>query len=162
MIRWLVDRVNIWVMLGAVLVAGGLVVGIGLLIFLAPAPPVPARGPAAQLTIIAAPTPTSTRPPVVETNTPTAAPVVGGISVGNYVQITGTDGAGLRLRAGPGTSQAMRFVGMDSELFLVKDGPTDADNFTWWFLEAPYDPTRSGWAASKYLTVVASPPTPTP
>jgi hypothetical protein len=49
---------------------------------------------------------------------------------------------------------------MDSEVFMVKDGPKDADGFTWWFLEAPYDPQRSGWAASNYLQVIQSTPNP--
>lgn len=161
MIRWLADRVNIWVFIGAIVVAGGLVALAGLLILFSPAP-APAKGPAADLTIIPAPTPTATRPPVIATPTVTAAPVIGGISVGSYVQISGTEGAGLRLRAAAGTAHAMRFVGMDSEVFLVKQGPQEADGFTWWFLEAPYDPSRSGWAASNYLTVVEAVPSPTP
>jgi uncharacterized protein YraI len=77
------------------------------------------------------------------------------------VQISGTEGSGLRLRSGPGTGNPPRFLGMDSEVFSVKDGPKFADGFTWWFLEADYDATRSGWAASQYLTVVAN-PTPAP
>jgi hypothetical protein len=79
------------------------------------------------------------------------------VSVGGYVQISGTDGQGLRLRTGPGTGNEPRFLGMDSEVFLVKEGPEEADGFTWWYLEAPYDPARSGWAASAYLTVVNNP-----
>jgi hypothetical protein len=81
---------------------------------------------------------------------------VGGISIGSYVQISGTDGAGLRLRSGPGTTNPQRFLGMDAEVFQVKEGPKTADGFTWWYLEAPYDPQRTGWAASEYLKVVSS------
>ena len=162
MIHWLANRVNFWVMLGAIVVASGLVVLAGLLIFFTPPPAASTKVPSAQLTIIPAPTATATRPPVITTPTSTAAPVVGGFSVGSYVQISGTDGAGLKLRAGAGTNQTMLFVGMDSEVFLIKQGPQEADGFTWWFLEAPYDPSRSGWAASKYLTVVEAPPTPIP
>jgi len=51
---------------------------------------------------------------------------------------------------------------MDAEVFEVKDGPKMADNFTWWFLEAPYDPGRSGWAAANYLKVVEPALTATP
>jgi hypothetical protein len=43
---------------------------------------------------------------------------------------------------------------MDAEVFEVKEGPKEADGFTWWYLVAPYDTNRSGWAASKFLTVV--------
>jgi hypothetical protein len=39
----------------------------------------------------------------------------------------------------------------------VKDGPQIADDFTWWYIEAPYDPERSGWAASKFLKVINPP-----
>lgn len=159
--RWLVERVNIWVMLGGILVAAGLIAGLALVILLLPIPALEAPAPQAALTIIAAPTATLTPTPVIETPTPTKPPAVGGIRAGDYVQITGTGGAGLRLRQGPGTDQALRFVGMDSEVFMVKDGPREANGFTWWFLEAPYDPSRSGWAASSYLSVVDQ-PTPTP
>lgn len=159
MIRWLVNNINIWVLLGAMLVAGGLIALVALLVYLMPVQPQPAvQG---SLTMIPAPTFTYTPTKVLETPTPTPPPSVGGISVGNYVQIAGTDGAGLRLRSGPGTSNEPRFLGMDSEVFVVKDGPKESDGFIWWFLEAPYDPNRSGWAASQYLSVVAA-PTPTP
>lgn len=162
MIRWLAERVNLWVMLGAILVSGGLIVLIGAALIFLPPPAAPQNNAVAQLTVIPAPSATPTKPRVFATNTPTQVPVVGGISVGSYVQITGTEGAGLRLREGPGTGQKMRFVGMDSEVFQVKDGPKDADGYTWWYLEAPYDPSRTGWAAANYLQSVESPPTPTP
>lgn len=155
MLRWLINHVNIWVMIGAILVAGGLVVLVGMLVLLMPVPPRPSV-PAA-FTVIPAPSPTITPTPVTATPTSTPAPSVGGISVGDYVQITGTEGAGLRIRSGPGTSNPHQFIGMDSEVFIIKDGPKESDGFTWWYLEAPYDPSRSGWAASEYLTVVSAP-----
>jgi len=37
----------------------------------------------------------------------------------------------------------------------VVDGPEQADGFIWWYLEAPYDTSRSGWAASQYLGLVS-------
>ena len=157
MMRWLVSRVNIWVILGSVLVAGGLIVMIGLVVLFSPTPAPVTAGPGAALTIIPAPTLTATRAKALETPTPTPPQSFGGISIGNYVQISGTEGQGLRLRSGPGTSNPPRFLGMEAELFLVKDGPKQSDGFTWWFLEAPYDPGRSGWAASSFLTVVNNP-----
>lgn len=157
MIRWMVSRVNIWVILCSILIAGGLIVLIGLILFLAPAP-APAVGPyGAALTIIPAPTLTATPEKKIETPTPTSLPSFGGITIGDYVQISGTDGQGLRLRSGPGISNPPRLLGMDAELFQVKDGPKQSDDFTWWYLEAPYDPERSGWAASSFLTVVVNP-----
>ncbi len=160
--RWLMERVNIWVILAGVLVAGGLIVLFGLLVIFLPTPITRAAEPPAALTVIVAPTQTlvPTRPEYIYTLTATNAPVVGGISVGKYVQITGTDGVGLRLRAGPGVNSEPRFLGMDAEVFRVKDGPKMADNYTWWFLEAPYDPNRSGWAAATYLKVVDATPSP--
>ncbi len=160
MIRWLLKRMNIWVLVGALAVAFAMVVVFAGLVLLLPIPSTVVAGPQSALTVIPAPTPTPTRPRPVETPTPTNAPSIDGISIGSYVQITGTEGEGLRLRSGAGTENPPRFLGMDAEVFRVKDGPKMADGFTWWFLEAPYDPGRSGWAASKYLQVVS--PTLTP
>ena len=163
MMRWLMDRVNVWVILVGLLVAGLLTGGIGLLLLQLPAQEPPVSQPVALMTIIPAPTTTATSQPTSVLPSPTAPVAVGGISQGMYVQISGTEGQGLRLRAGPGTSNPPRFLGMDSEVFLVQDGPKEADGFVWWYLEAPYDPGRSGWAASAYLTIVNQPEiTPTP
>lgn len=154
MLRRLAAKINGWVMLAAVLVAGGLMLLTAFLFFLLPNPSAGSPDPAQAVTVIPAPTLTPTLPRALETPTPTPPPSIGGISVGSYVQITGTDGQGLRLRSGPGIDNPPRLLGMDSELFLVKDGPRPADDFIWWYLEAPYDPQRSGWAAANYLTVV--------
>lgn len=155
---WLATRWNGWVALGAV--------GIALVLCLLWAGVVwltlPRGGQAptatAELVVIAAPTATATlSPEEMPTATPTPPVTIDGIGVGVYVQITGTDGDGLRLRSGPGTDQPPVFLGMDAELFQVQDGPKMADGFTWWYLVAPYDQNRKGWAASKYLAVVPQP-----
>lgn len=159
MMRWITSRINGWVILVSLVVTLALVALFAILVVMMPAP-VQQPQTVAALTVIAAPTPTSTQPPVIATPTPTNPPNIEGISVGSYVQIAGTDGQGLRLRSGPGTSNPARLLGMDSEVFQVIDGPRFSDGFTWWFLEAPYDPDRSGWAASQYLRVVL--PTPEP
>ena len=83
-----------------------------------------------------------------------------GIGLGVFVQIQGTGQDGLRIRSGPGTDKATNFLGMDSEVFKVTDGPVQSDGFTWWFLVAPYDRNRNGWAASNYLTIVSATATP--
>jgi hypothetical protein len=96
------------------------------------------------------------------TLTPTAVPV-GELGIGAYVQINGTGGDGLRLRSGPGKDNAPLFLGMESEVFLIKDGPKQADGYNWWFLLAPYDDNRKGWAVENYLSVIhyqTSTPTP--
>jgi len=79
-----------------------------------------------------------------------------GIGIGMYVQILGTGGDGLRLRSGAGMSFDPIFLGMEAEVFEVMDGPREGDGFMWWFLKAPYDPNRKGWARSDYLSVVST------
>jgi hypothetical protein len=119
-----------------------------------------AAAPTAILTIIPAPSATSSPAPdaaATVTATPNGGPSADGIALGMYVQISGTGGDGLKMRSGPGVSSDTIFLGMEAEVYLVKDGPKLADGYTWWYLQAPYDTTRTGWAASKYLTIVASP-----
>lgn len=98
-------------------------------------------------------TPASISPTIQATNTP----LPGTIAINTYVQITGTDGDGLRLRVSPALTSDPLFLGFDSEVFLVIDGPIQADGYTWWYLKAPYDQTRSGWAVVNYLSYVPSP-----
>ncbi len=159
--RWLLDHINIWVILGALIVAAVLVaISIAAIIFMPPAQAtaLTSATPQTGVTVIPGPTPTPTPPAIPPTATPKpTAAAVGGIAVGMYVKITGTEGSGLRLRSDAGTSKTLNFVAMDEEVFQVKDGPRDADGFTWWMLQAPYDPKRTGWGASKYLTVVQGP-----
>lgn len=118
--------------------------------------------PTPILTVIPAPTATLTPSvsPISLTPSATSTLMVGGtgneLQVGAYVQITGTGGDGLRLRAGPGTENEPIFLGREAEVFLVKDGPKEGSGYTWFFLEAPYDTTRSGWAVANYLQVIAS------
>ncbi len=125
------------------------------------APPAPSQGNfLAVLTVIPAPSATS---PFAPTPTPGASPdttptaSAGQIAIGSYVQISGTDGQGLRIRSAPGLNSDPLFLGNDSEVFVVKDGPKQADGYTWWYLVAPYDQTRTGWAASNYLSIVPPP-----
>lgn len=113
----------------------------------------------ADLTVIPAPTSTSSAPATatIDPFAPTAVPT--GIAIGNYVQITGTNGEGLRIRSDPGLSGNFEFLGYDSEVFIVQDGPREVDGFVWWYLVAPYDDTRNGWAAADFLAYI---PAPTP
>lgn len=114
----------------------------------------------ADLTVIPASTstpdvtPTFTPDPLI-VGTPTLAPDE--IGVGGYVQITGTDGEGLRLRADPGLNGTPVFLGYDEEVFQVREGPQEADGYIWWYLVAPYDETRAGWAAADFLGAIPSP-----
>ena len=115
----------------------------------------------AVLTVIPAPSgtpipaPTPTWDPNLPTPTSVAAP--GEITIGSYVQIKGTEGQGLHIRSAPGLSSDQLFLGYDAEVFLVKDGPRQADGYAWYYLVAPYDTTRAGWAASTFLNIIPPP-----
>lgn len=149
---------NRWVILGAIGFAGILllitIISIGWI--------KPSRSPnvgfaPADLTIIPAPTGTSSAPATatIDPFAPTATPT--GIALGNYVQITGTSGTGLNIRSEPGLNSDPVFLGYDSEVFIVKDGPREVDGYVWWYLVAPYDDTRAGWAAADFLSYIPSP-----
>ena len=152
------DLINKWVILGALGLAGLLLlitaVAIGL---------TSARQPAevgfapADVTVIPAPTGTSGAPPTPTIDPFATATSPAGIAVGNYVQITGTEGQGLRIRANPGLSGEFEFLAYDSEVFVVQDGPREVDGYVWWYLVAPYDETRVGWAAADFLTYIPEP-----
>ena len=114
---------------------------------------------AADLTVIPLPTATISVPtPTIDPSlvaSLTAQPNQIGLNV--YVKINGTGTDGLRIRSAPGLNSDMVFHGQESETFLVKDGPQQADGYTWWYIVAPYDTTRAGWAAANFLAVVPSP-----
>ena len=153
--------VNLPVVLGALAVAGLLILITMLSIGWTKPDPTRDSGFApADLTVIPAPTstpnvtPTFTPDPLI-VGTPTLAPDV--IGVGGYVQITGTNGEGLRLRSDPGLNGTPVFLGYDEEVFEVREGPQEADGYIWWYLVAPYDETRAGWAAADFLGAIPSP-----
>ena len=152
--------INRSVIFGAIGFAGGLI--LVTLIFIGWTSPrfSPEVGFApADLTMIPAPThtPEATLVPAVDPNlaTPTLDPNT--IGIGGYVQISGTEGEGLRIRSAPGLTGDTVFFGGESEVFNVSDGPQTADGYTWWHLVAPYDEARAGWAAADFLAVVPSP-----
>jgi hypothetical protein len=152
------SRWNRWVALGAVGIALVICLFSALVVYVFQGRPQQKAAPTAVLMVI--PAPTATQTPTRSQLTPTADAAQvseNGISRGMYVQISGTSGEGLRIRSGPGTSNSPKFLGMDAEVFKVTDGPEHADGMTWWYLVAPYDETRSGWAAADYLSVVANP-----
>jgi hypothetical protein len=150
--------INKWVILGALGVAGLLLLITAVGIGLTASHPASNIGFApADLTVIPAPTGTSSAPPT-PTIDPFASPTPpAGIAIGNYVQISGTEGQGLRIRSDPGLGGAFKFLAYDAEVFLVQDGPREVDGYTWWYLVAPYDQTRVGWAAADFLTYIPEP-----
>src|SRR5512144_805211 len=102
--RRIFDLVNGWVILVAMLIAGGLTALFVLLLFFLPNPQAMTDQPPVVFTVVVAPTQTPVPTRVEHTPTPTTPPSFEGISVGSYVQISGTEGTGLRLRSGAGTS----------------------------------------------------------
>lgn len=117
----------------------------------------------AILSVIDAPTETPIRP--ADTPTPATTPTPtqqepvqsGNIAIGDYVQVSGTGGEGLRLHSTAGISSEVHYIAIESEVFIVKDGPVDADGYTWWLLQDPYSENATGWGAANYLTVVQNP-----
>ena len=134
------------------LLGGVIVVAlVGLWLFATTPSPPPGPHPTA-IVWTATPTPTPTNPP---TPTPTAIPVTPrpptDIAIGEMVEVTGTGGAGLSLRAGAARDADRLDVALEGESFLVISGPIEADDLTWWRLRDPDDPQREGWAAANYL-----------
>jgi len=149
---------NRWVILGALVVAGLLLLVTMISIGWTSAPRSSNVGfVPAYLTVIPASTATSNAPATATIDPFAPTPVPTGIAIGNYAQITGTEGEGLRIRSEPGLNGEPVFLGFDSEAFLVQDGPREADGYTWWYIVAPYDETRAGWAAADFLTYIPSP-----
>src|SRR5215211_5893424 len=149
------ELINKWVILGALALAGFLLLVTAIAIGLTSSPqPSDVGFVPANVTVIPAPTGTSGAPPT-PTIDPFASPTSpAGIAIGNYVQITGTEGQGLRIRAEPGLGGEFEFLAYDSEVFVIQDGPREVDGYVWWYLTAPYDETRVGWAAADFLTYI--------
>jgi hypothetical protein len=109
---------------------------------------------------------TPTIPPVVTlpptpTPSPTHTPVPVApdeLSPGGYTQVRGTEGAGLSLRAGPGTNNARVKTAPEGAVLLILDGPRDDENlqdYAWWFVRDA-DGTE-GWAVQDFLIPSLSP-----
>jgi hypothetical protein len=150
---------NRWVIVGGLLFAGALLVVTLIMIGWTSPRFSPSVGfVPADLTMIPAPTHT---PSVIATATvdPAQATTTAAdsIAVGGYVQINGTEGDGLRIRSSAGLTGETVFRGEEAEVFVVRDGPQTADGYTWWYLVAPYDDTRAGWAVADFLAVVPAP-----
>jgi len=148
---------NVWTIAGALFVAGFLLlitlISVG---WTRPRPGAGVGFAPADLTIIPPPTAT-TLPQPTATPAGTVTPPPGQIGIGAYVQIKGTEGDGLRIRSAPGLNSDTVFRGEEAETFQITDGPQEADGYTWWYVVAPYDDTRAGWAAADFLAVVPSP-----
>ena len=162
MFRSIRGWLNIKVLVGAALFAL-ILFGALLAILWSAKPDTYSQTPAtAILSIIQAPTetsvPTITSTPTSSPSSSQAAPQPGGpIKIGDFVQVSETEGEGLRLHASAGVSSEVRYVAIEAEVFLVQEGPVDADGYSWWLLKDPYNEVVAGWGASNYLRVVQNP-----
>ena len=149
------------VFVGAIIVAIIMLVMTFLWVAWSAPPPPDAAGLMAAVTVI--PMPTGTPAPAAtptfdayaSTPTPTLAP--GEFGIGSFVQISGTQGEGLRIRSEPGLNGKQLFLGFDTEAYTVMDGPRAVDGYSWYYLAAINDQKRTGWAASNFLTPIINP-----
>jgi hypothetical protein len=124
---------------------------------------IPMAPATALLNIIEAPTetlpaPASTMTPTMNPSASQGVPLPSGeIDIGDYVQVSGTGGDGLRLHETAGVSGKVQYIAIDTEVFLVKEGPIDADGYIWWLLQDPYTENAVGWGVANYLSVVQNP-----
>ena len=152
-----------WVIFGSGFVALTLMAGVVLSLFAFRPAPAPRGQPTVMLNVIPAPTATPILPTPSPAATPTAtkgmppSPPPGIIAIGSYVEVNSTGTDGLRLHAEPALNSEVPFVGMEAEVFQVQDGPRQADGYTWWYLSAPFDKNRRGWAVSNYLITTSNP-----
>jgi hypothetical protein len=105
----------------------------------------------------ASPTPTLTHTPAGEV-LPGATPTPSeDISIGGYVQVTGTGDYGLSLREGPGANYARMDVAPEGEVFIVVEGPQTAGGSPWWRVRDPENEERFWWAIGNYLQPIEHP-----
>lgn len=104
--------------------------------------------------------PTLTQVPTAPSQQPTTELVLPGsmsLAPGTIVEITGTEGAGLRVRQDAGTSADALFLARDGERYVIKEGPKHVDDIFWYRIENTEDSTKKGWAAADYLKAVPNP-----
>ena len=101
------------------------------------------------LTATSAITPTSTV--VLTVGTPLATTPPTEIRPGALVVVTGTGGAGLRLRELPTTDAKLVVMAREGTVLTVLEGPTEADNYTWWKVRTPDG--EDAWGAANWLVL---------
>ncbi len=163
MLKSFFKLVNYKVILGGIFLAAVVFTGLIWILWSSKAKEMNQAPATAILKIIEVPTDTvipvkATLTPTVQATRSADVPLPGvEIKIGEYVQVFGTGGEGLRLHASPGVVSEVRYVAIDSEVFVVKDGPKNADGYVWWYLQDPYNAQASGWGAANYLSVVKGP-----
>ena len=149
------NRGLIWIIGGAII---GVLLTVALLLFARVTSRAGSSVPV--LTVIPLPTATvptvlSPTPPLFPTLTLTAPPgAPKEFTIGDLVQVFGTEGGGLRMRTNPNLTADVLLLGLESEVFEVLEGPREADGYTWWRLANPFDPAKQGWAADQFLRAI--------
>ncbi|HDD55207.1 MAG TPA: SH3 domain-containing protein [Chloroflexi bacterium] len=150
---------NPWVMGGSILTASLLLVMVYLISGgVLPGGVAPYQG-GAEIMVIPVPTATQTPQPsitpvILASPTP---PMEDGYLQGAYVQVSGTEGEGLRLRIEPSLNGRIAYLGLEGEIFLITGGPVERDGYLWWQIEAPLNTSRKGWVVSNYLQPAQGP-----
>jgi len=118
-----------------------------------PSPTLPVEvAPSATLSLLtptSAITPTSTV--VLTVGTPPATSPPTELGPGALAVITGTAGAGLRLRALATTDADVLGMGREGTVVTVLEGPVEADGYVWWKVRTPDG--DEGWAAANWLVL---------
>ena len=152
---------SLGVILGALVVGFGLFLTLALVVNFSRPARVPVGVVTAALTVVPLPSATPTPTSLPEVTQPgdgdLPEPPPGELAIGAFVKVSGTEGAGLRLRTEPGLDFEPVYLGMEDEIFKIEAGPEQANDYTWWYLVAPFDPDRNGWAVSNYLEAVQEP-----
>jgi hypothetical protein len=154
------------------LLAAGIVLSLGLLVFLiwltvlAPRPTSDDLLPTPTLTVLtatvdtSAPTapPNTATPEATETSAappPTEAPPTpppGQVGVGGKVRVVGTGGAGLSLRQQPDPNAPRLAIAAEGEELDVIGGSRQIAGFTWWQVRRADG--VEGWAVQNYMQAV--------
>jgi len=156
-----------WVLIGAL--AGLLVIGlIGLGVVniirkqsITPTPStIPGLAPTQAIAQPGGQQATPTIPPVVTleptlTPLPTETPIPVApkqLAPSVYARVVGTEGAGVSLRAGPGTNNARLSVAPEDSVLLLLQGPRADENqaeFIWWYVRDADG--QEGWTVQDFL-----------
>ncbi len=104
-----------------------------------------------QPTLAATPAVTPTDTVVLPIDTPQATTAPTEIGPGAAVVVAGTQGAGLNLRAEPGTAARVVANVREGTVLTVIEGPTEGDGYTWWKLRTPDN--KEGWGAANWLAI---------
>jgi 3D (Asp-Asp-Asp) domain-containing protein len=72
------------------------------------------------------------------------------LQVGQSVVVTGTEGRGLKVRAGPGITHSIVTTVNEGTTVQIAAGPVSDGGDDWYQISV--SPTRTGWAVGDYLT----------